>query len=78
MAKSNNSEVTVLMGDTKFYLESETLCAASSFFEAALKAGFSETAEQEVRLPDHSDEAFGIIARWLSLPAAFGWPMRSR
>lgn len=68
MARSNNGEVSVLVGEknTKFHLKFETLCACSSFFEAALKGPFRETAEQEVRLPDHNDKAFDIIARWLS------------
>ena len=71
MAKSNNSEATVLVGEknTKFCLQSETaetLCAASPFFKAALKGGFREAAEQEVRLPDYNDEAFTIIVSWLS------------
>jgi len=65
---SNNDEVTVLVGEknTKFCLKTETLCACSSFFESALKVGFRETMEREVRLPDHNDKAFDIIARWLS------------
>ena len=71
MAKSNNGKATVLVGEksTKFCLEPETvetLCAASPFFKAALKGGFREAAEQEVRLPDHNDKAFAIIASWLS------------
>lgn len=39
MAKSNNGKVTGLVrGErTRFYIESEILCAASPFFEAALK-----------------------------------------
>ena len=71
MAKCINSEVTVLVEEesTKFCLKpetAETLCAASPFFKAALKGGFRETAEQEVRLPDYNDEAFTIIASWPS------------
>lgn len=63
MAKFNNGKVTVLVGEksTKFYLKFETPYACSSFFEAALKGGFRETAKQEVRLPDHN-KAFDIIA----------------
>ncbi|KXJ84867.1 hypothetical protein Micbo1qcDRAFT_128974 [Microdochium bolleyi] len=68
MDTSDNDEVAILVGEknTRFCFKKETLCACSSFFESAFKRGFREATEQEVRLPDHNDKAFDIIARWLS------------
>ena len=59
--------MTIEVGEdkAKFHIHKTFLCDVSSFFKAALKAGFKESGCRKVELPEDTTETFELFLSWL-------------
>ena len=59
------SDVTILVGDTKFHLHKIILAARNDYFKALLFGGLSEADSNTIKMGDVTPEAFQKIVQFL-------------